>query len=74
MVLDPESNTIEILPQPVILKPNAGVRISLRYCLIDQRPDRMEFMTDPCQHFPFTICVSNSELKRQRGTKQPYDK
>ena len=74
MVLDPESNLIEILPQPVILKPNAGIGIGLRCCLIDQWFDRLEFMADPRQRLPLTVRIGGGKLNRQCSAKQSYDK
>ena len=64
MVLNAEANPIEILLQPVILKTNTGIRIGLRCCLAYQRLNRFDFMSDPCECFPFAICVSISELNR----------
>ena len=67
MVFNPESNQIEILPQPVILKTNAGIGIGLQYCLIDQQPDRLKFMADPCQCLPLTVRIGGDKLVRQRS-------
>jgi hypothetical protein len=68
--LDSEANPIEILSQPVILKPNASIQIGLRRCLLDQWLHHLEFMDDPRQHRPFTVSIGNSELNRQRYAKQ----
>ncbi len=71
MILDPAMNPIEILPQPVVLKPHTRIRIGLRCGLVYQRLDGFDFMDDPRQYFSFTICISICELNRQRGAKQP---
>jgi hypothetical protein len=68
--LYPEPNPIEILTQPVILKPNASIQIGLRCCFLDQWLNHLEFMNDPRQHRPFTVSIGNSELNRQRCGKQ----
>jgi len=63
--LDAESNPIEVLPQPDILKPDTGIRIGLRRGFGDQGLDRVELMHDPSQGRPLTVRIGRDKLNRQ---------
>ena len=71
MLPDPALNPTEILPQPVVLKSNAGIGVGLRRRLIYQRLNRFDFVGDSRQYLPFSICIGESGLNGQHGAEQP---
>ena len=60
--LDPESNPIKILAQPLILETNTGIRIGLRCRLNDQWFEGLDFMNDPGQSCSFGIGIRTGKL------------
>ena len=72
MGLDTAFNLIQILAQPLILEPNAGITIALGLRFIDQRFDGLQFMDNAGQRFALGIGV-RIHCRRDRKTKNETD-